>query len=52
MQDLAKVVLFVISLPLIYFVHNRWQTKKKQVQEKEIVQADQDWAREVRQAAQ
>ena len=53
MQDLTKVVLFVISLPLSYFVyvHNCWQTKKQE-REKEICQADQDWAKEVRQAEQ
>ena len=51
MQDLTKVVLFVVSLPPIYFVHNHWETEKQE-QEKEICQADQDWAREVRQAEQ
>ena len=40
MQNLTKVVLFVISLPLLYFIH------------KEIRQADQDWAREVLKAEQ
>ena len=51
MQDLTKVVLFVICLPLKYFVHNRWETEKQE-REKEIYWADQDWAREVRQAEQ
>ena len=51
MHDSTKVVLFVISLPLNYFVHNRWETEKQEW-EKEICQADQDCAREVRQAEQ
>ena len=51
MQNFKKVVLFVMSLPLIYFVHNRWEAEKLE-REKEIRQADQDWTREIRQADQ
>ena len=51
MQKLTKTVLFVMSLPLIYVVHNCWGTEK-QVQVKEIRQTNQDWAREVRHAEQ
>ena len=35
----------MICLPLIYFVHNRWEAEKHE-REKEIRRADQDWARE------
>ena len=51
MQDLTKVVFFRRGLRLICLVHNRWETGKQE-REKEICQADQDWAREVRQAEQ
>ena len=50
-MQLTKVMLFVISLPLMYFVHNRWDTEKQE-QEEEIRQVDQDWAREVLQVDQ
>ena len=51
LMQLTKVMLFVISLPLMYFVHNRWDTEKQE-QEEEIRQVDQDWAREVLQVDQ
>ena len=50
-KKLTKTVLFVMSLPLIYVVHNCWGTEKP-VQVKEIRQADKDWVREVHHAEQ